>query len=78
MRRILLLTALVTTGCGLFTREHIRGANDVARDLCALHAREVKPGISAKEIADTFCNDLRPWLDLVGTVQKTGVQRSAP
>lgn len=46
-------------------------ANDIARDLCALHYSE-REGISLDDAARTFCQDLRPWLDLVLRAQRDG------
>lgn len=46
-------------------------ANDVARDLCALHYGQ-REGISLDDAAKTFCQDLRPWLDLVLRAQRDG------
>lgn len=48
-----------------------RGANDIARDLCALHYGQ-REGISLDDAARTFCQDLRPWLDLVLRAQRDG------
>ncbi len=46
-------------------------ANDVARDLCALHYSE-REQVSLEDAAKTFCQDLRPWLDLVLRAQREG------
>lgn len=52
-----------------------RGANDVARDLCALHYAE-KESLSLDDAARTFCRDLRPWLDLVLRAQRDGAAQA--
>lgn len=51
-------------------------ANDIARDLCALHYSE-REGISLDDAAKTFCQDLRPWLDLVLRAQRDGAHPEA-
>ena len=53
-----------------------RGANDIARDLCALHYGQ-REGISLDDAARTFCQDLRPWLDLVLRAQRDGAHPEA-
>ena len=78
LRVALVALTLTLTGCSLFTKENARTANDIARDLCALHALEVKPGISAEEIAESFCKDVQPWIDVVLAMKRTGVQQPAP
>lgn len=68
-----LAVALPLAGCSLFTKQNARTANDIARDLCQLHYQEVKPGLSLEEIGETFCKDVRPWLDFVLATQRSGL-----
>lgn len=78
LRYLLLVSlALSLSGCGLLNKQTARTANDIARDLCELHARQQKVGISPEEIAETFCKDLRPWADLVLSLQNNGIARPA-
>lgn len=78
LRSLTLVTvALLLSGCSLFTKENARTANDVARDLCQLHYQKIKPGISLEEIGETFCKDVRPWLDFVLATQQTGLPSPA-
>lgn len=64
------LALVVPSGCAE-GKVIARGANDVARDLCALHYGQ-REGISLDDAARTFCQDLRPWLDLVLRAQRDG------
>jgi len=77
MKSHLIAGAMVLTSCSLFTKENARSANDVARDLCRLHAEQIKPGISAEEIANGFCKDVQPWLDFVLATQRVGLPAPA-
>lgn len=52
-----------------------RGANDIARDLCALHYSE-REGVSVEDAARTFCQDIRPWLDLVLRAKADGASKA--
>jgi hypothetical protein len=75
-RNALLLCAfgsIPATGCAAI-RPAAVVANDIARDLCALHYSE-REGVSLDDAARTFCQDLRPWLDLVLRAQRDGVPR---
>lgn len=65
------LGMLAPTGCAE-ARSVARNANDVARELCAMHYAQ-RDGISLDDAAKTFCQDIRPWLDLVLRAQREGV-----
>lgn len=69
------LSIAAPTGCAE-GRIVARGANDIARDLCALHYGQ-REGISLDDAARTFCQDLRPWLDLVLRAQRDGAHPEA-
>lgn len=59
----------------------VQKAFDVARSLCVLLTSDQKPGVSAQEIAETFCKteaQVRPYLDVVLKAQKDGVGRPEP
>ena len=71
----LLFGAVLASGCALLAPA--RTANHIARDLCALHYSE-REGLSLEDAAETFCKDLRPWLDLVLRTQREGVSAPEP
>lgn len=71
---VLFFIGLGSTACA-DAKVIARGANDVARDLCALHYAE-KESLSLDDAARTFCQDLRPWLDLVLRAQRDGASQA--
>jgi hypothetical protein len=66
----LLLASVLFVACGALGPA--RTANDIARQLCALHYAE-RQGISLEDAGKTFCQDIRPWLDLVLRAKREGV-----
>jgi hypothetical protein len=66
----LLAVALSLCGCGLFTVQSAKTAQDIAHDLCVLHFQKEKPALSLEDVARTYCEDVDPWLDsLLGAEQ---------
>lgn len=74
------LAATSATGCAAFNsaKPVLRTADDIAGAWCASHFAETS-GLSVEDAAKTFCAteaQLRPWLRLVLSGQRDGIDRA--
>lgn len=67
------LLCLLLTSCSLFTRENVKTADDIARELCIKHYG--KPGLSVDDVARAYCKDLQPWVDVIVTAETLGAAK---
>ena len=77
MKKLLIIAAILSTAGCTQVKSVLRGSHDVAKNLCAIYYSD-KQGISLDEAAKEICvneEKLRPWIDHVLSIKKTGVQK---
>lgn len=73
----MLVACTLLGGCGLFTAQSTKSAQDLAHDLCVLHYGKAKPALSLEDLARTYCKDIDPWLDAIVVAEKVGATKAA-
>jgi hypothetical protein len=73
----MLLACALLGGCGLFTAQGAKSAQDLAHDLCVLHYGKAKPALSLDDVARTYCKDVDPWLEAIVGAEKLGAAKAA-
>lgn len=78
MKKFVVCAALAASGCSLFqsAKAPTRAAEDLAAAWCAAHFAGVR-GLSVQDAEEQFCStveQLKPWLDLVLSGEKNGVE----
>jgi hypothetical protein len=70
------LVCLMLCGCSVFTRQTAKTVVDIAHDLCVKHYSGEKPGISIKDVEDTYCKDLDPWISTILGAEVLGAAKA--
>jgi hypothetical protein len=77
IRTLLLSPCLLLSACSLFTQENAKTIADIAHDLCVKHYSAEKSGMSLKEIAETYCQDLDPWVNSIEGAEALGAAKAS-